>query len=216
MKTPYKHKRTKKSSRTHTDNRNLEQLASTMLEICRTKLPDGKIQGGPLQGLEPDIRQEAVIMALDGFLFGNPVFHDGLAEGDETKLAMGMDRCASITLRIAKLRLTREVMRHRSRECELTETIIGSVQAPVYRQPSDWQLDEKIEMLLAAVSRAIRQGKLSQANGAVVFMACNRGLPILKIAGKLGITPRAVYLRLERVRSVLPEIIEWVEVKPTR
>ena len=189
----------------------LERIAVEMDVICRRNLPNGKISSGNLAGREPEIRQQALIMAVGGFLQQNPGYIQALKSKDENALAVAMERCAALTLRYSKWEIIRELT-PASRHIQLEEYHGGFCQHLSEMQPSDWPVDAIAGVVKRSVDLAVKGGRLSLANAGIVAMRCYRNLPVSQIALLLGVTPKAVYLQLDRVRNVIPEISKWIEV----
>ena len=68
------------------------------------------------------------------------------------------------------------------------------------------------KMVMTAVSRAVREGKLSHANAGIVDMVCVQGLRVREIARILGVSPPAISQHLRQVKKVIPDVIAQVEV----
>ena len=145
----------------------LEQLAAEMDTIYRRRLPDNVIRCEILGGKESEIRQEALIMAVGGFLHRNPGYIQNTG---------------------------------------------GSCQHPSQLKTSEWPLQVKASVVMTSVARAVREGSLSQANADIVAMVYDKGLPVIQVARLRGTSSTAVYQQLRRVRKVIPEVMEWVEV----
>lgn len=189
----------------------LERIAVEMDVICRRHLPNGKISSGNLAGREPEIRQQALIKAVGGFLQQNPGYIQATKSKDENALAVAMERCAALTLRYSKWEIIRELTPG-SRHIHLEEYHGGFCQHPSEMQPSEWPVDVIAGVVKTSVDRAVQEGRLSLANAGIVSMRCYQNLPVSQIALLLGVTPKAVYLQLDRVRNVIPQISKWVEV----
>jgi hypothetical protein len=67
MSTKKKTKNTNSAELTNNQANELEVIAKRMDEISRRRLSDGVIRSGVLKGMEPEIRQEALIMSVGDF-----------------------------------------------------------------------------------------------------------------------------------------------------
>lgn len=211
---------TKKPTKTSSKNRkkyepsrleDLEKIAAALDVIARRHLPDGVIAQGGLKGYEAEIRQEALLMAVGGFLQGNTGFRDARANRDENAIGIAMERCMAIALRIAKTRVASRLDQTQTRECQLTETNGGSCQHPSQCHPNNWPTDLKAQLIMRAVGKAVSFGQLSVANACIVFLICERGMAIKDVALVVKITRSAVYQQINRVRQVIPEVMESIE-----
>lgn len=215
MNTYNKNSRNKQKSPTkekinHLDE--LERIAADMDMIYRRRLPDGVIRYGDLGGREPEIRQEALIMAVGGFLHGHPGYTQARRMNDPAAMHAVMERCAALTLCYSKRRLTRASIHHTSRHTQVNENNGGACMHPSLLRPSDWPLERQSSAVMISVHRAVREGSLSAANAGIVAMVCDQGLRVREIARILGVDASAVSQQLRRVKQVLPEVLARVEV----
>jgi len=190
----------------------LEQLAAEMDTIYRRRLPDNVIRCEILGGKESEIRQEALIMAVGGFLHRNPGYIQARKMNNREAIQVAMERCAAITLRYSKARIAFESSQRASHHTQVNENNGGSCQHPSQLKTSEWPLQVKASVVMTSVARAVREGSLSQANADIVAMVYDKGLPVIQVARLRGTSSTAVYQQLRRVRKVIPEVMEWVEV----
>lgn len=190
----------------------IEQVATELDRIARKRLPDGVIKQGVLSGYEAEIRQEALIMAVDGFLQGNTGYQASSAERDEVAISTAMERCMAITLQITKRRMASRLSRSQSKESQLTETNGGTRQHPSQCRPCDWPPDVKANVIMRSVVMAVNQGKLSVSNATIVSMVCERGMGVEDVAETWKVSRSAVYQQIQRVRRVIPDIIDQVDI----
>jgi hypothetical protein len=92
-----KNKNRKKNASNRLDE--FEEIAIRLDKISRRHLPDGVIHEGILAGCEAEIRQEALILAIGGYLEGNHGFRDAVIRQNHTAIQSTMERCVAITLR---------------------------------------------------------------------------------------------------------------------
>lgn len=207
-----KTKKTRSTKLTNHQAQQLETIAKTMDEICRKRLPDGVIECGILKGREPEIRQEALIMSVGGFLQQNAGYIDALQKNDEETVRASMEKCMAIALSIAKRRMASRLTRELARTTQLTEENGGTCQHPAQGQPSDWPIDLKATVIMRSVFKAVHQGKLSVPNALIMHMICERGMGVHDVAIVAGITKSAIYQQIWRVKRVLPEVMKEVEI----
>jgi len=219
MKAKYTHdnrkKKNKYKQRSKRDRhclREHEQLAAEIDMICRRILPDNRIQFGALAGSEPEIRQNALIMALGGFLAGNPEYARARKSNDSNAIRPAVERTDAIALQISKMRLGRELVKQFIRHTQLSEHTIGECRHPSEIQPVEWPWEVQQAVMMKGLARAVSHGKLSPSNAWVFAMRVGEGLTVQEISKILKVTPGAVYQQIDRVRAVLPEMLDGVEV----
>jgi hypothetical protein len=214
MKKKYtKHKESNETRTTRSDER-LRQLAGPADEldaICREKLPDGVIRSGCLVGHEAEIRQDALIMSLSGFLEGRPVYQEAKSIHDQYTMYVEMIKCASYSLRTCKMRMKRRLSISNARFVPLNDQDGEAQQITSSLDTCDWPISARVSVVLRAADDAVRQGKISVMNAGILIMAVSDGLDAKEISDKLGISTNAVYQQLQRVKRTLPELISQLE-----
>lgn len=192
---------------------NLEQLATEMDLICRRRLPNGRIPNGSLAGREPEIRQQALILTLGGFIQRNKGYNDAVKANDNNAIKGAMEKCVAIKLHHVKMQMASGTTLASSRYVPLDDRNGGVCQHPSNLESSDWPPDVKAGVVSDSVQRAVRQGLLSMGNATIVDLLCNEDLSVAQAAQRLGISPEAIYQQLRRVTGVLPGMMEYAEVK---
>lgn len=190
---------------------NLDQLATEIDGICRRNLPDGRISGGILEGHESEIRQNALIKVLGGFLSGNPDYARARKTNDPGAIMMVVERTVAIALRICKVRMTKQLTIQAIRHTQITEHNGGVCRHPSELQPTEWPQQIQHGVLLNGIARAVSLQKLSAKNARVVAMRIEEGLSVERISEILEVTPSAIYQQLDRVVTVLPAVLERLE-----
>ena len=196
----------------HNERDELEVIAKKMDEICKRRLRDGVIQSGNLQGKESEIRQEALIMAIGGFLQQNSDYLNARINHDEEAINDSMEKCIAITLRICKMRVASRSSSSLESHLQLTESNGGICHHPSQLKPTDWSSDQKTGVIMQAVVKAVRAGKLSMANASIISMICEQGMRAEEVAVVWKISRSAVYQQIQRVRRVIPDIIKHVDI----
>lgn len=205
-----KQKRSTKGKKNRLDD--LDQIANEVDMICRLRLRDGAIKYGPLAGMESAIRQQTLIKVIGGFLQKNPEYIEARKSGNESAVHAVMTKCVAIAMRYSKAQIKADLTNQESHHTELTEYNGGSCLHPSLQMPSDWQTDVKARIVMISVSRAVSEGSLSVANAGIVDMVCVQGIRRSEVARMLGIKPPAVSQQIRRVKMVIPELMEQVEV----
>ncbi len=213
MSTKTKNKKTNKSQKKNEVNGlgDLETIAADLDAIARKHLPDGIIQNGILAGSEAEIRQEALILAVGGFLEQNHGFRDARANQDQVAIRNAKERCMAIALGIAKKRVAGRLNHIQTHECQLAQTNFGSIDHPSQCHPNNWPPDLKSRLIMRAVGKAVDCGQLSLGNASIVYLVCERGMAVQQVASVAKITRSAVYQQIDRARRVLPKIMETIE-----
>ena len=139
----------------------LDHLAAAIDKSCREMLPDGRIRGGNLVGRESEVRQNALIMAMGGFLSGNPEYSRARMSNDSVAICGGGERTVAIALQISKMRLGRELVKQSIRHTQLTEHNIGECRHPSEIQPVEWPWEVQQAVMMKGLARAVSHGKLS-------------------------------------------------------
>ncbi len=195
----------------HNGNDELEDIARKMNEICKRRLPDRVIRSGSLQGLEPEIRQAALIMAVGGFLQKNTDYLDARQKQDEDAIQNSMEKCAAITLGICKTRMGSRLNSFHRCKVPITESNGGTCRHRTQLSPAEWPADIQARVIMQAVGKAVRSGKLSVANASMMSMVCEYGMPVVEVARVWNISRSAAYQQIVRVRSVIPDFIDEIE-----
>ena len=189
----------------------LDHLANEIDAFCRSKLPDGKIQGGILYNQEPAIRQNAILMVWQGFLAGNPRYAMAKEANDSDAASFELERSASIAMRHCKARLADELAPKMTGHILISERNGGICQHPANQTPNDWPHSVRINMAMRGLEDAVRTKKLSPANYCIAAMIINDGKTVEEVAKALGVTRAAVNQQLHRVRRIMPGVIERIE-----
>lgn len=208
--------RNQKTSPTHGKRKplhDLERLAAEIDVICRRRLPDGKINNGNLAGREPEIRQQALIKVVGGFLQRNDEYVKAVKSNDKVVIAEAQEKCTAIKLHHAKMQIATEVSLTTSRYVLLDHKNGGLCQHPSDLDSSDWPINANVGVLIDSVHRAVREKQLSVGNATIVDLLCNEDLSVAQAASRLAITPEAIYQQLKRVKGVLPKVMEYIEVR---
>jgi len=191
--------------------RRLTGPADELDAICREKLPDGVIRSGSLAGREAEIRQEALIMCLSGFLDGRPGYRSARARNDHEVMHIELIKCASSAMRICKMRLARHLSDSDAKLLPLNGNDAEACEIPFRLDTYDWPLSARVSVVLRAADEAVREGKISVMNAGILTMAVGDGLCALEISDRLGISTNAVYQQLQRVKRELPVFISKQE-----
>ena len=189
----------------------LDHRAEEIDAICRRKLPDDVIRCGVLAGRELEIRQDALIMALEGFVEGNPRYARAVASSNAIAASVEVEKSTAIALRTCKLRLASKLTAQTAGHVSITEHNGGCCQHPACQATSDWPLAVKIDIVMRGMDKAVSTGKLSSANVGVVAIIATGGKSVEEAAETLGVSRSAVYQQLNRVRRVLPGVIALME-----
>ena len=210
----YTKTKTDSSKRKNGSRNRLETLSGPANEIdaiCRKKLPDGVIRSGILVGREPEIRQEALIMILSGFLEGHPGYRSAREAGNQASMGNEMERCAAIALQICKRRMESSLFKNSDRHVPISDQHGGICVHPSDQNTADWPLSVRVSVVLRAADQAVKAKKLSPLNALILNMVVSEGMNVDEVSAKINVSDNAIYQQLRRVRKVLPEIVRTLE-----
>ena len=189
---------------------NRDDLANQIDGIVRRKLPNG-VMSGILSGKEPEIRQDAIIRLLEGFLFKNVGFAEAAKGKDQDAAIYYLERAVSIVLRHQKARLKRKLAKEHARQVEITECNAGSSMHPAELDYWDLPLAVRIEMKQASLRLGVDTGLITLGNVSVISMIVDCEMSVEKIAESLEVTRGAIYQRVNRVRRVAARLLAQIE-----
>lgn len=175
-----------------------ESLASDLDQLAKGKLPDGCLNG-VLRGQEPEIRQDAILLALRWF--GKCSNKDGWVPA------------ASIahSLRFTKLSYARRLSKYPTHVQLDEEAMPVSLVLPNPDTNPMSGRPHAIHMAIQAIHKATQRGSISTSNAAIVLMVLQDGQPVGRIAKKLKLTRGAIHYHINQVRAALPSIVANIE-----
>lgn len=185
------------NSSNFSNGRQFESLASELNNIAKVKLPDGCLDG-VLRGEEPEIRQDAMLLALR--------WYAQTTKKEEWHAA----RSLSYALRYIKLRYARRL----SMQPEYVQLLEEVIPASLVVDPQNEPLSSRsnaTQMAIQAIHQATHQGHITLSNAAIVLMVLESGQPVSDIARRLQMTVGAIYYHITQVRNSLPSTIETIE-----
>lgn len=197
---------------TPTYHADLEQVAAELNEICKDRLCDGRIPGGILAGREPEIRQDALSRLLGGFLLGSNQYQLAVSSRCPRRIQEAMNRCAAIAMSYAKRDMNRGLANQHHREAELQERDGGACHHPSGDDPAVWSVGAKVELLRRCLAHAVQTGRLTPLNASLALRVCDRGVPVQQVAQEAGISPNAVYQHLWKVREVVSDLKDKIDL----
>lgn len=177
---------------------NFESLASQLDLLAKGQLPDGCLDG-VLRAQEPEIRQDAILLALRWFA--------KCTSKEEWNPAASI----AYALRYIKLRYARRLSKrpeHVQMDEELTPaslTLANPDTHPLSGRP------HATHMAIQAIHQATQRGSISTSNAAIVLMVLQDGHAVSTIARKLKLTSGAIHYHLNQVRAALPAIVANIE-----
>lgn len=175
-----------------------ESLASQLDQLAKGKFPDGCLDG-VLRGQEPEIRQDAILLALRWF--------GKCANKEEWVPAASVAHA----LRFIKLRYARRLSKH-PEPVQLDEEAMPV--SLVFANPDTNPMSGRphaTHMAIQAIHQATQRGRITTSNAAIVLMVLQDGQPVSKIATKLKLTSGAIRYHIKQVRAALPAIVANVE-----
>jgi DNA-directed RNA polymerase specialized sigma24 family protein len=175
-----------------------EFLASKLDQIAKDKLPDGCLDG-VLRDQEPEIRQDAVLLALRWYV---------QSANKEEWIAT---RSLAYALRFIKLRYARRLSKQ-PEHVQLDEDAIPV--SLVLANPDTHPMSRRLHathMAVQAIHQATQHRRISMSNAAIALMVLQDGQSIGAIAKKLNLSRGAIHQQINRVRAALPAILEQNE-----
>jgi DNA-binding CsgD family transcriptional regulator len=186
--------------------KDIDDMADQLVELSQKLLPNGALQG-VIQGLEKDIRQDAVMMALGWYL--RDVVRDGSMEHC---CPWHAPRAIAGALRIAKRDTIKAVKGHLEALEGMPIEDRRSPVHPAHALTRDWPTDVLRGLTHTAIRIALRTGQITAANAAVAQEILVDGTTVMEVAVRLGVHRSTIYQHLSRVRRKIPAIIETIEV----
>lgn len=187
----------------------LNHLANEMHALAHKFLRDGVLQG-TLSGQEGEIRNDAVLLALEWFVkSSNPM--DMKASG-APRQPWHLPRALAAALKVVKLRHARLLTNAMLDTEPLNEMNGGST--PHYSDiaQQDWPEAVKQEVLRRGINAAVVSGRITHANACIARLVFIKYMPVSHVAERRNVDRSAIYQHLWRVRDAMPEILETVEV----
>lgn len=184
-----------------------EKFATLLSAECARQVPDGRFNGC-LSGAEAEVRQDALLMLLRGFLERNhSLAHPCDPDQVHSHLVKSVKLCVSYS--VARM------ARQRSRWGALFS--LGAVPEtsemhPCIRTNGDLSWDEKRMIALAALELAVKHNQLSRKNAQITRLLIAEGLGPSEVARMVGVSASAIHQQVRRVSaqlSVFKELVEW-------
>ena len=183
----------------------LNLVAGELVELARKRLPD-RVLGGVLTGLEADIRQDGILLALSWYIRQRgespfPPKHPWLAP-----------RAIAAALRIQK----KSYSELRKKELKVMQAIArdkANIQDhPALLRVCDWPTPTMRSMIHNAIGIALRNSRISHANASIALEVYVSQTPVKQLAKRLKVSRSNIYQHLSRVRREIPDIIDGIEV----
>lgn len=205
--TPKKNSVENTSSNSETE---IENVTNELIDLARRRLPLGSLQG-VLRGYEEDIRQDATLLSLNWYLCSNNTCH-----GHKQKYSWYAPRAIAGALRVT----TRDYVKRLKSEIETLQSLSFEDQS-LSRHPSTLRFHEwPIETAMVLTSRAIRIAHrlelISDINADIAKQVLVCGKRVTDVAEQLNTHRSNVYQHLNRVRSIIPSIIDDLEISLTQ
>jgi DNA-binding CsgD family transcriptional regulator len=189
----------------------LDRLAREIDAIARGSLRDG-VLGGILKGHEGDIRQDAILLILRWVLRGEQEGNDnGLTKSEKAERPWNLSHAVAKALRICKMRTARALAKLAKGQETLTEINGGVCSHHSDLSPWDWPNPVKGEMALRGLRVAVKSGQLSHANACVAVLILEGCMSVDQVAKNLKVSSGAIYQQLQRIKRILPSMIDRME-----
>jgi hypothetical protein len=183
----------------------LDDIACELDSLARQRLPD-KVLRGDLTGLEAEIRQDAILLALRWFLkHQNDLQHRKIYPWNPI-------HAVAAALRISKREHLKEIRRDHDRRLSLPD-YEGSVTVhPANFRQSDWSSTTILTLTQRAIWQAHLTRKITASNAAVALELLGGGISIADLAKRLGVHRSSIYQHLAKVKNQIPHIIDGMEL----
>lgn len=186
-------------------------IADEIEALCKRKLRDGVLREN-LAGLEAEIRQDAMIMLLRGFLDGNRRFVAAAAKNDPDAIEINLPRVVALAIRYNIIRMAHCVTVASSRSTQFRECDGGACQHPAEMREEELPYEIRLRMAIMGLKLAEEMCSISPENAKITATILTGELTVDELAKKRGVNRSAIYQRLKGVCSVLPPIMEMIEV----
>jgi len=190
---------------------NVERVACGLAALARRRLPDFCLTGR-LAGHEADIRQDAVMMALEWYRRSrDPKESKPKYDWNAPRALNG---AVAIQIRIYWGRLTRraEGLRRFAEHRDAVAIPSASPRHPASVPCGDWPSPVLRGLLARAIEAALDSRRISNANARVATAVLVDQIPVANLARKLNVSHSAIYQHLARVKREIPDIIDGIEV----
>ena len=213
MKTQYKHiELNSHRNNTQTANKNrsdqeLERVAEELECLAKKILPDHAMQDR-YHGMEPDMRQDAILLALQWYLR-----EQTQNRSVNKQTTWNAAKSIGAALQIMRRDYAKAQIRDSKIQQELpAEYAHRTSHHPSMDKSSDWTSVQREQMLRQAIRKLLEAGQITQANAAVALGLLVDGLRATDMAKRLGVHRSAICHHFFRVRRLLPDVLEGIEV----
>jgi len=184
---------------------NLNRMAEELNTLARGRLPNNIFQG-VLSGYEDEIRQDAMLLALSWYLRhqADPAYRQNYP--------WHAPRAIAAALRIRKRDWLKALKRNPDACTAAPVEGATTSHHPVMMRPCDWSASTMQTMVKDAIRIAHKTGRISIVNAAVALEVLIEEISAEEIAKRMGFSRSAVYQHLGRVRRVIPNIIDGIEL----
>ena len=186
----------------------LDRVAAELNQLSRRFLRDN-VLSGILSGLEDDIRQDAVLKAMEWYLKGTSGSKTDSKGKPEN--SWHAPRALSAALKFQKLRYVKSLSEESRRKKGFEDFTAGHCLHPFDLTPFEWPQPSVTEFIREGIEIAVRTGRISHANACVALLVYCEGVPATEVAKRRNVNRSAISQQLARVRHTLPEILETIE-----
>lgn len=177
----------------------LDAVTVELDELAKSKLRDGCLDG-ILNGYEPEIRQQAILIALGWW-----IEHQQGKPGDWIP-----KKSISYALRYSKLRQIELIERRNEHSyTELRDTRMCD--HPQRLHPHEYPEHSLLRMLDELITKCLLDGSISNSNAVIARMRHMNGMTINEISRAMRISPSAVNQQLRRVSRTIRNAAETTD-----
>lgn len=181
----------------------LNRLAMEYNNIATTMLPAG-VFGGILRGYEPEIRQDAILLALD--------WHTKRHNPNSDENNYSIHRSMATALYYVKKRYARHLYNLALREMHSSPIDhVDSSQANI-SNPIEFDVNIAAELVQTAISKLLLSGRISIMDAMISTWVFVDREPVKQVASRIKVDRSAVYQRLRKNKTIIRSILSNIEI----
>lgn len=176
--------------------------------LARSFFREG-VRGGILAHHEDEIRQDAILLALNWFTKGNK---PASANDESPVRPWNTTHAIAAALKFTKLRYYKRLSKEAERRGGFDEARVGSCNHYFDLKPREWPEATVRELIRQAIHSAVKSSRVSQANGCIALHVFHHEEPVNQVAKRRRVHRTAIYQRLSPVRRELTDVVGTIEM----
>lgn len=162
--------------------------------------------------MEDEVRQRALELLSTKFLHGNADLLIATEAGAARVIESELHRSTGAAICVALRRTAREICRTNRRRVPYEEIPEGRYLPVVNVELACLPVDRCIEVLKAAVTRALATGAIARGDADLVLAVTAEGKRVADVASRLRVSRRTIYRRLKTLAPTLRIFLDRTEV----